>query len=693
MKTNPVVTASNAGAQVRESCHSAARQPSPVSHQDAGGTGASEGGGGAPAVAEVKREAATDQPRPGRVRLGKSKGMIVSASYKTDIPAFYGRWFINRLRAGFCCAVNPYSGQVYRVPLDRSAVSGFVFWTKNIAPFRNHLQEVRERGYPFYVHYTINGYPREIERSVVDAEQSVEHAHALRDSFGPRVVVWRYDTILLSSLTPPQFHIDNFSRLAGMLAGATDEVVVSFAQIYEKTERNLGAAARASGFTWSDPPDDDKRILLGKLAEVAGGLGLRVGVCAQRRYVVPGTTAARCVDADRLGDIAGVRLDVKVKGNRPECGCFESRDIGEYDTCPHGCVYCYAVRNRGLALARYKHHDPASPFLFGPPGGPSPAPHQDAGGASLVPSHGTAARSTPKGRDSMKPGINPRSHQGHGDGTVDRLAAGPPRATGGAPLNANAREVVVGAPSDSNATEVKRDVTTWQRCWCGRPHEQDEVRRMDPDQVRCDLGLSPLWKHVVDEVIALQWEQYYAREAHRHRPNPDTRARMNEAVKHWEIAHEYCISFHEHESAADQEAHRQQSFAEGEARGRTRVQIQKTEAAWEKVEAGWATGDERPEQRLLDDTGDERPEQRTCNEDLPSPDVLTGVRHAPALSPEDRARDEARRAKVEALWAAAGGRPVRLSRAEWLAAHPPGPSKAERVRRATKRHDEATRRW
>jgi hypothetical protein len=295
--------------------------------------------------------------------------VIVSASYKTDIPTFYGEWFINRLRAGFCFTVNPYGRQVYRVALDRSAVDGFVFWTKNVGPFLKHLPEVKERGFPFLVQYTINGYPRELETSVVDSTRSVEHAHRLRDSFGPKAVVWRYDTILLSSLTPPAFHLENFTRLADALAGATDEVVVSFAQVYRKTKRNVDAAARDADFTWSDPSDDDKRALMSKLIDVATARGLRLAVCSQKSYVVPGASEARCVDAERLRDISGQPLPANLKGNRPECGCFASRDICDYDTCPHGCVYCYAVQNRELALTRYKRHDPSSPFLFEPPPG------------------------------------------------------------------------------------------------------------------------------------------------------------------------------------------------------------------------------------------------------------------------------------------------------------------------------------
>ncbi len=125
--------------------------------------------------------------------------MFISASYKTDIPTFYGEWFIRRLRAGYCMAVNPYNGQVYRVPLDRDSVSGIVFWTKNVHPFLKHLPEVKERGYPAVVQHTINRYPRTLETSVVDAEKTIESAWRVRELLGPRALVWRYDTIVISS--------------------------------------------------------------------------------------------------------------------------------------------------------------------------------------------------------------------------------------------------------------------------------------------------------------------------------------------------------------------------------------------------------------------------------------------------------------------------------------------------------------
>jgi hypothetical protein len=290
--------------------------------------------------------------------------MIISASYKTDIPAFYGEWFMNRLRAGYCKMVNPYNRRVVRVSLHRDTVEGIVFWTKNVGPFLKHLPEVKERGFPFILQHTINGYPRALEHAVVDAPRAVEHLHKVSETFGPRVCVWRYDTIINSSLTPREYHIETFSNLARSLKGATDEVVISFAHLYQKTLRNIEKAAKEQGFTWSDPGDDWKKELATDLARIASAQRIRLTVCSQPQFIMPGCYEARCVDADRLADIVGGPVKACLKGNRKECGCFESRDIGEYDTCPHGCVYCYAVRNHDLARSRYKQHDPLGETLF-----------------------------------------------------------------------------------------------------------------------------------------------------------------------------------------------------------------------------------------------------------------------------------------------------------------------------------------
>ena len=297
--------------------------------------------------------------------------MIVSASYRTDIPAFYGDWFLRRLAEGVCRTVNPYSGQVTQLRLDRDHVDGIVFWTRNAAPFLAGLEQLAAAGTPFAVQYTLTGYPRPLERSVAPLEASLETMRRIARRHGPRALVWRYDPVMLTSLTPPEWHRETFARLTRALADSTDEVVLSFVQVYAKTKANSDRAAERFGFTWWDPAREEKRALLQDLAAIARDAGLTASLCAQPELLGPGLGEARCIDAARLSDLAGRTITAETKGNRPGCRCARSRDLGAYDTCPHGCVYCYAVRRPETAKHRYRAHDPAGAFLAPP--GTSPA--------------------------------------------------------------------------------------------------------------------------------------------------------------------------------------------------------------------------------------------------------------------------------------------------------------------------------
>ena len=125
--------------------------------------------------------------------------MIISASYKTDIPTFYGEWFMNRIRAGYCKMQNPYNKSVNESKWESRHTQCMVFWTKNIGPMLKHLPELKERGYPFVIQHTMNGYPRELEKRVIDAEQVIESCRTLVDTYGPDVLIWRYDPIVFSS--------------------------------------------------------------------------------------------------------------------------------------------------------------------------------------------------------------------------------------------------------------------------------------------------------------------------------------------------------------------------------------------------------------------------------------------------------------------------------------------------------------
>ena len=306
--------------------------------------------------------------------------MIISASYKTDIPAFYADWLLARLAAGFCRMTNPWGGQICDVPLTPGAVDGFVLWTRNMGPLAGRLPAVAAVA-PFAVQFTVTGYPRAIESSTIPAGRAVAQIRRLRQDFGPRAVVWRYDPVLFTSLTPAAWHRENFAALVRALAGSVDEVVVSFAHVYRKTRRNLDAAAARGGFAWEDPEAAAKRALATELAAIARNAGMTFSVCAQADFLPSGGAPARCIDAARLSDIAGRPIAARIKGNRPDCLCHASRDIGAYDTCPHGCSYCYAVSAPAAAKRRHALHDPSGPFLF-PPAGEAPASRASSAQAS-----------------------------------------------------------------------------------------------------------------------------------------------------------------------------------------------------------------------------------------------------------------------------------------------------------------------
>ena len=280
--------------------------------------------------------------------------MIVSASYRTDIPAFYGAWFAGRLRAGYAVLKNPYGGKPSRVSLAPADVDGVVLWTKNARPFDEGFTALEGAGLPFVVQYSITGLPRAIERSVPAGEAAIADLRRLGDRYGKRAVVWRFDPIVVSDLSPLVERQATFAQLAKALAGAVDEVVVSFMEPYAKARRNL------SGVDWRDPSAAEKQGLLQTFANVAADNGMALTLCSQPD--LPGTPA-RCVDAKRLSDVAGREIAARTKGNRPGCLCAESRDIGAYDSCAMGCGYCYAVRDRPRAQRALSGHDPSAEGL------------------------------------------------------------------------------------------------------------------------------------------------------------------------------------------------------------------------------------------------------------------------------------------------------------------------------------------
>ena len=287
--------------------------------------------------------------------------MIISASRRTDIPAFYGEWFMNRLRAGEVFVRNPMqSKQVSRILLSPETVDAIVFWTKNPENFLHHLPEIDALGYPYYFLFTLTPYDATLEPGVPEKGTIVELFRRLSRLVGPERVVWRYDPVVLSDCFTPAWHAEAFTRLAGELSGHTKRCIISFLDDYRK----IRGPMRHTGYILPD------KVMMGELAalfaDAAGKRDIALLTCSQDIDLsVHGIMHSRCIDADLVERISGRSLlRIKKAGSqRHACGCVENRDIGSYNTCTHGCLYCYAVSSQAKAGHARQKHDPLSPML------------------------------------------------------------------------------------------------------------------------------------------------------------------------------------------------------------------------------------------------------------------------------------------------------------------------------------------
>lgn len=287
--------------------------------------------------------------------------LILSVSRRTDIPAFYTEWFLNRLREGYLLVRNPRNPrQVSRISLSKDVVDGIVFWTKNPAPLIERVGELSE--YPYYFQITLTAYGPEVERGVPSKNKVIIPAfQALSKKIGRERVIWRYDPIFFNEKYTMEYHTRCFGLLLQRLAGYTEKCTVSFMDFYKKTERN------AAPLKIVEAHPRQKEELLKRLAQMAREAGIKMDACAEEDdYSQAGVGRARCIDGALLERISGYALKLgKDPNQRPVCGCAASIDVGAYDTCGHGCLYCYANRSPWAAVENMRAHDPHSPLLFG----------------------------------------------------------------------------------------------------------------------------------------------------------------------------------------------------------------------------------------------------------------------------------------------------------------------------------------
>ena len=289
--------------------------------------------------------------------------MIVSASRRTDIPAFYSDWFFNRMKEGYVCVRNPMSfHQVSKIQLTPDVVDCIVFWTKN--PFdmlANHAQELENIHIPYYFQFTVNPYNQIIEPHVPKKEVIFKTFISLSEKIGKERLIWRYDPIIFTDTIDFNYHIKYFDYIAEKLALHTNKCIISFLDFYKKTERNMSA------INVFDPILEQKIDFSRKLYEIASHYGLKLVTCAEKLDLSEiGIRHGQCIDSGLIAHLCKGKILVKKdKNQREECGCIESIDIGAYNTCRHGCLYCYANYSQATVEKQCKLHNPSSPLLFG----------------------------------------------------------------------------------------------------------------------------------------------------------------------------------------------------------------------------------------------------------------------------------------------------------------------------------------
>lgn len=287
--------------------------------------------------------------------------MILSVSRRTDIPNYYSDWFLNRIREGFLYVRNPMNPhQVSRIELSPEVVDCIVFWTKNPEPMLERLGELEP--YSYYFQFTLTGYGQDIEPGVPDKRENVISTfQRLSKTVGPCRVIWRYDPILFTPVYTPEYHLRAFSCIAESLKGYTNRCVISFVDRYAKNNKSLKQLEAY------ELQQQELEAFARRLSVIAAENEMTVASCAEMMDLAHcGIEHSSCIDRKLIEDIIGCPLKVgKDKNQRPECGCVESVEVGTYDTCKNGCLYCYANSSPRQVERTSQDYAPDSPLLCG----------------------------------------------------------------------------------------------------------------------------------------------------------------------------------------------------------------------------------------------------------------------------------------------------------------------------------------
>ena len=286
--------------------------------------------------------------------------MILSVSRRTDIPAFFSEWFFNRIKKGFVLVRNPMNiHQISRITIKPDVVDCIVFWTKNPERLIRNLKLIEK--YCYYFQYTITGYGQKLEPNVPKIDKSIEYFRSLSKIIGSNKVIWRYDPIILTDTHNIKFHFKHFKYIADRLSGYTSKCVISFIDYYKNIIKNM------AHINYNIINKAQMKELAYHFNNVGKKNNINILTCAEEIDLESiGIRHGKCIDDKLIQEISGFKFNIdKDKNQRQECGCVASIDIGAYNTCSHGCLYCYANYNINQVKRNIFLHDKNSDLIFG----------------------------------------------------------------------------------------------------------------------------------------------------------------------------------------------------------------------------------------------------------------------------------------------------------------------------------------
>jgi len=289
--------------------------------------------------------------------------MIISASRRTDIPAFYSEWFFNRIKDGFVLVPNPFNAKmISRIPLNPEGVDCIVFWTKNAAPMLDKLDRLKD--FKYYFQYTLNPYGKHIETNLAGVSKRIETFKRLSEKIGKEKMVWRYDPIFINKEYSIDFHKEAFARIADELKDHTKRCMLGFIDHYNHIRVEL------SRFDIKSLRMEDISEMAASFKQTIDHYPIHMDTCTVKVDLSGmGIPNGMCIDKVLTEKIIGYPISAKKdKNQRDVCQCIESIDIGTYESCMHGCIYCYAIKgDSNSVIGNRKIHNKDSAILIGEP--------------------------------------------------------------------------------------------------------------------------------------------------------------------------------------------------------------------------------------------------------------------------------------------------------------------------------------